>query len=173
MTNLLTILIIVAIIYWIKTIISRKQKELIEKELRHREQFIKETKFLLDSPMTVPEDTPKTVSEPPKNNDFLLQSIEHFKSLGYTLTESTKVHGIDLIGIKENELALIGYESTKKEITVGDLKEFVADCTVYTDTHPMLKNKEIRRYYATNRAVSEEGHAFLRNHPSTLRLVEL
>lgn len=173
MTNLLTILIIVAIIYWIKTIISRKQKELGEKELLHREQFLKETQSLLKTPSTMPEPNVEPLSVPTKNNDFLESVTEHFKSLGYTLTESTKAQGIDLIGIKENELALVGYEGNKREVKLGDLKEFVADCTVYTDTHPMLKNKEIQRYYVTNQAVSEEGHAFVRNHPSTLHLVEL
>lgn len=173
MTNLLTLLLIVAIIYWIKTIISRKQKELGEKELLHREQFLKETQSLLKTPSTMPEPNVKPLSVPTKNNDFSESVTEHFKSLGYTLIETSKAQGIDLIGIKENELALVGYQNNKREIKLGDLKEFVADCTVYTDTHPMLKNKEIRRYYATNRAVSEEGHAFVRNHPSTLNLVEL
>lgn len=171
MTNILAILIIAAIIYWIKTIISRKQKELDEKELLHREQFLKESQSLLNTTVTKTENENKTAPAPSDNN-FIAQISEYFKSKGYVITESSKTEGIDLIGIKENELALIRCESSLKEVKEINFKEFIADCTVYTNTHPMLKHKEIRRYYATNRAVSEEGHAFARNHPSTLQLLE-
>ncbi len=171
MTNILTVLIIVAIIYWIKTIISRKQKELDDKELLHREQFLKESQLLLDTTGTKTDNENKMVPVSSDNN-FITQISEYFKAKGYVITESSKTEGIDLIGIKENELALIRCESSLKEIKEAHLKEFIADCTIYTDKHPMLKHKEIRRYYATNRAVSEEGHAFARNHPSTLQLLE-
>lgn len=171
MTNILTVLIIVAIIYWIKTIISRKQKELDDKELLHREQFLKESQSLLDTTVTKTDNENNTAPVQSDNN-FVSEISEYFKANGYVITESSKTEGIDLIGIKENELALIRCKSSLKEIKEAHLKEFIADCTIYTDKHPMLKNKEIRRYYATDRAVSDEGHAFLRNSPSSLSLVE-
>lgn len=171
MTNILTILLIAAIIYWIKIIISRKKKELSEKELIHRKQFLKETQSLLE---TIPNKAVNGTTTPmTSNHTFMSRLNEYFTSKGFMITESSKTDGIDLIGIKENELALIRCENRLKEIKTENLKEFIADCTVYTDTHPILNDRKIRRYYATDRTITQEGYTFVRNHPSILILVEL
>lgn len=172
MANLFTLLIIIAIVFIIYTIIGRKQKELSEKERIQRERFLKETQSILEMTPIKPDESP-TMPTQIDNNDYVMRISDYFTSKGYTITESAKTMGIDLIGIKENELLLIRCERHLKEVKIGDLKEFIADCTIYADTHPILNTKKIVRYFATQRAITEEAQHFLRNHSSTLQLTEL
>lgn len=172
MGNSLTLVLIIAIGYWILLIIRRKRSELNTKEEQQRELFLSQTKAILKTEATVKDNIsyPQSLQN---SGSFQNQIAESFKTQGYIITESSKTDGIDLIGIKENELALIRCEISLKEVKEINLKEFIADCTLYTDTHPILNGREIRRYYATNRIIEQEGHAFLRNHPSSLRLIEV
>jgi len=173
MANILTLLIIGVIGYWVMMIVSRKKRELAEKELLHKEQFLKETQSLLkmETP-TMVSPAPSQILKPATDNDFCQKVIEYFTAEGYRITESSKVVGIDLIGVKEKELLLIRSENVLKEVRKIDLQLFIAECSVYIDHNPMLKSRSLIRLYATNRPITEEAQTFVRENPASLRLVE-
>jgi hypothetical protein len=153
-------------------LISRKQRELGEKELRQKEQFLKDTRALLKT--EAPSFTAPIPSEQIQllsNDNYRAKVAEYFTAQGYVLSDE-KAEGIDLVGEKEKELLLVRCESDLKEIKKIDLKMFIADCTVYIDTHPLLREKIPVRMYTTNRPITEEAREYVRNHLSSLRLAE-
>lgn len=160
MANILALMVIVAMGYLIMGVISRKKEELADKELRHQEQFLKETQSLLKPQL------------PTFDTNYRTAVIEYLTAQGYKLSEHARTHGIDLIGLKEKELLLVRCENEMKEIKVVDLKLFIADCTVYIDHNPMLGGRSSVRLYATNRPITEEGHAYARENPDSVRLLE-
>lgn len=173
MSNLITLFVIIASAYWIMTIISRKKQELADKELRQKEQFLKDTQSILKtevSSFTVPIQ-PETI-QPASNNNYSEKITQYFTTQGYIITDGIKTDGIDLIGVKEKELLLIRCESTLKEIKKIDLQIFIADCTVYIDNNPMLKGRSSVRVYATNRPITDEAQEYARNNSSSLRFLE-
>ncbi|MFY9143159.1 hypothetical protein [Sulfuricurvum sp.] len=172
MATFITVFVILAASYWIVMIISRKQKEVAEKELYQREQFLKETQSLLKT--ETPSYTVPLASEMAQTApvDYCAQVSKNLSELGYTITKSSKAEGIDLIGLKEKELLLVRCESTLKEIRQSDLKGFIADCSVYIDNNPMLTGRSLVRCYATNRPITEEAQRYLREYPMSLRLFE-
>lgn len=173
MANLLALFVIVAVGYWVMMIISRKKRELANKEFLQKEQFLKETQSLLKA------ETPSVVSplksqtfQPIAHEDFRQKVSTYFMAQGYSLTESPKAKGIDLIGVKEKELLLIRSENILKEVKKLDLQLFISECSVYIDHNPMLKSRSVIRIYATNRPITEEAQTFVRENPASLRLIE-
>jgi hypothetical protein len=174
MSTFITLFVILAASYWIITIISRKQKELTEKELYQREQFLKETKSLLkiETPSFVAPIASETI-QPSSENNYCSKVTKYLTDQGYSITESVKIEGINLIGLKENELLLGWYESNLTAIKKVDLKIFLADCTAYIESNPMLRGRSLVRFYATNRPITEEAQQYVRENPASLRLVEI
>jgi hypothetical protein len=170
MINLITFFILGAIGYAITFIIRRKQKELVDKELRQKEQFLKDTQYLLqvESHSLAKPTVSKTL-----NNSYQADISEYFTAKGYTLTNGVKVEGIDFIGVKEKELLIIRCDENSKEVRRNDLKIFIAECCIYIDNNPMLSGRSIQRIYATKRPVTEEALAFIRDFPSSLHLLEI
>jgi hypothetical protein len=166
MTNMLALLLIVAIGYWVVTIISRKKRELEQKELQQAEQFLKETQALLKAEIPSPSEENKSTTQ------YREKVAEHFQTDGYNITEVSKAEGIDLIGIKEKELILIRCEEALKEIKKVDIKLFIAECSVYVDNNPMFKGRSCSQIFATNRPITEEASLYLRENPSSVRLLE-
>lgn len=173
MATFITVFVILAASYWIVMIISRKQKEVADKELYQREQFLKETQSLLktETPSYTVPLVSETIQTAPVDH-YCAQVSKDFSQQGYTISKSSKAEGIDLIGLKEKELVLVRCESTLKEIRKSDLKGFIADCSVYIDRNPMLTGRSLVRCYATNRPITEEAQQYLREYPSSLRLFE-
>lgn len=169
MGNLIALIIIVAIGYWIMTIISRKQKELATKELLHKEHFLKETQSLLkteDSSFTAPNiDSSGT-------EDYTKQVSAYFTAQGYSLTAVAKAAGITLLGLKEKELLVVRCETELKAIKKIDLQLFIAACTLYIDQNPIFKGRSLRRCFSTNRPITEEAQIFVRENPASLFLIE-
>lgn len=173
MANILTLLIIGAIGYWVMIIIERKKRELEEKELLQKEQFIKETQSLLkmEVPLVVsPAQEP--VVQPTINTTFRQKVIDSFSEQGYSMSESPKAEGIDLLGVKEKELLLIRCDNALKEVKKIDLQLFIAECSLYIDHNPMLKSRTLIRLYATDRPITDEAQHFVRENPASLRLIE-
>lgn len=173
MANLITLLVIIAAGYWIIMIVSRKKQELADKELRQKEQFLKESQLILktEAPSFGAPLQSETI-QPVSNNNYSTEVTNHYSAQGYTVTDGVKADGIDLIGLKENELLLIRCESTLKDIKKIDLQIFIADCTVYIDNNPMLKGRLCTRVYATNRPITEDAQEYVRNNSSSLRFLE-
>lgn len=173
MATFITLFVILTASYWIVIIISRKQKELTDKELYQREQFLKETQSILKTEtssytLPLPSETIPTATV-----DYYRTKVsEYLTQQGFSMTKSSKVEGIDMIGLKEKELLLVRCENTLKEIRKSDLKNFIADCSVYIDSNPMLGGRSLVRYYATNRPITEEAQRYIREYPSSLRLFE-
>ena len=174
MANLLTLLFISAIGYWVIIIIARKKRELANKELLQKEQFLKETQSLLkmETPIAVDVATQPATQYPTSNTDFIQKVSDYFSAQGYSITQLPKAEGIDLIGVKEKELLLIRSDNVIKEVTKIDLQLFIAQCSVYIDNNPMLKSRSLLRLYASNRPITEEAQRFVRENPASLRLVE-
>lgn len=173
MANLLAFLVIIIISYWIMMIISRKKRELADKELLQKEQFLKETQSFLKTEVTSVTSFPKPkMEQSTSHQDFQHQVSEYFSTQGYSISKVSKAEGIDLIGVKEKELLLIRSENVLKEIKKLDLQLFIAACSVYVDHNPMLKNRSLIRVYATNRPIMEEALKFMRENPASLRLME-
>ncbi|HEX5329881.1 hypothetical protein [Sulfuricurvum sp.] len=166
MTNMLALVLIVAIGYWVIIIISRKKRELEQKELQQAEQFLKETQALLK------EETSPLSEENTSTHPYREKVAEHFQTEGYNITEISKAEGIDLIGIKDKALVLIRCEEKLKEIKKVDIKLFIAECSVYVDNNPMFKGRSCTRVFATNRPITEEVSLYLRDNPSSIRLLE-
>lgn len=165
MTNMLALALIVAIGYWVITIISRKKRELEQKELQQAEQFLKETQALLQS------ETPPLSDENTSIPPYREKVAEYFQADGYNITNISKAEGIDLIGIKDKALVLIRCEEKLKEIKKADIKLFIAECSVYIDNNPMFKGRSCTRIFATNRPITEEVSLYLRENPSSVRLL--
>ncbi len=174
MANILTLVIIFAIGYWVMMIISRKKRELASKELLHKEQFLKETQSLLkmETPVTVDTPVQSPTLHQTSNSDFVQKVSDYFSAQGYSITQSPKAEGIDLIGVKEKELLLIRSDNSIKEVKKIDLQLFITECSVYVDNNPMLKSRSLIRLYATNRPITEEAQRFVRENPASLRLME-
>lgn len=173
MANLLAFLVIVVISYWVMMIISRKKRELADKELLQKEQFLKETQSLLKTKAASVMPSPKPqIEQSTAYEDFRHKVSEYFSTEGYSITEVSKAEGIDFIGVKEKELLLIRSENILKEVKKLDLQLFIAECSVYVDNNPMLKNRSLIRLYATNRPITEEAQKFVRENPASLRLME-
>jgi len=174
MANILTLIILAAIGYWAMMIISRKKRELADKELLHKEQFLKETQSLLkmESPISVDTAPQATTQRPISNTDFIQKVSDYFSDQGYSITQSPKAEGIDLIGLKEKELLLIRSDNVIKEVKKIDLQLFISECSVYIDNNPMLESRSLMRLYATNRPITEEAQRFVRENPASLRLIE-
>lgn len=173
MVTFISLLIIVAIAYWIRMIISRKQKELADKEHRQREQFLNESQSLLKS--ETPSVSIPVISEkvpPPLDESYRIDVTRYWNTQGYTLTESVKVEGIDLIGFKDKELLLIRCETALREVKKIDLQVFIADCSTYIDKNPMLQGRSCMRFYATNRPLTEEAAMYVRENPASVHLME-
>ena len=119
MANILTLIILSAIGYWMVIIISRKKRELADKELLQREQFLKETQSLLkmETPIAVDVATQPATQYPTSNTDFIQKVSDYFSAQGYSITQLPKAEGIDLIGVKEKELLLIRSDNVIKEVT--------------------------------------------------------
>jgi hypothetical protein len=164
MINMLGLILLVVIGYWVVTIISRKKRELEQKELQQAEQFLKETQALLK------EETAPLSEENTSTHSYREKVAEHFQAEGYNITEVSKAEGIDLIGIKEKELILIRCEEKFKEIKKMDIKLFIAECSVYVDNNPMFKGRSCTRIFATHRPITEEVALYLRENPSSLQL---
>jgi hypothetical protein len=173
MANLITILVVIAAGYWIMMIVSRKKQELADKELRQKEQFLKESQSILktEAPSFSTPIQTETI-QPTSDNNYSEKVSQYFSTQGYIITDGIKTDGIALIGVKERELLLIQCESTLKEIKKIDLKIFIADCTVYIDNNPMLTGRSIVRVYATNRPITDEAQEYVRNNSSSLRFLE-
>ncbi|MDD5118435.1 MAG: hypothetical protein PHP90_07590 [Sulfuricurvum sp.] len=174
MANLLTLLVIVAVGYWILLIVSRKQRELTDKEIRQKEQFLKDTQLILktESPSFINSSAPIQTDIPSSDSQFIATVEQSFKKQGYTITNGVKADGIDFIGLKDKELLLIRCEDRLKEIKISDLKTFIADCAVYIDKNPILEGRPSIRTYATNRPITEEAQEYIRNNPTSLRIFE-
>ncbi|MDD2266479.1 hypothetical protein [Sulfuricurvum sp.] len=172
MANLLTLLVIVAAGYWVMLIISRKKRELSEKELYQKEQFLKDTQSILktESPSYNKPSAPIQPNTSSPDSLYCTTVEQSFQKQGFTITDSVKADGIDFIGLKDKELLLIRCENRLKEITISDLKTFIADCAVYIDKNPIFEGRSSMRIYATNCPITEEAQEFIRNNPSTLRL---
>jgi hypothetical protein len=173
MSTLITLLVIIASGYWIMTIISRKKQELADKELRQKEQFLKDTQSILktESPSFSTPIQSETI-QPATDDNYSEKVSQYFSTQGYIITDGIKADGIDLIGVKEKELLLIRCESAIKEIKKIDLQIFIAECTVYVDNNPMLKERSSERVYATTRPITEEAQEYVRNNSSSLRFLE-
>ena len=174
MANLITLLVIIAAVYWIIMIISRKKQELADKELRQKEQFLKESQSILknEAPSFSASIQSETI-QPVQNNNYLTEITNYFTAQGYTITDGMKTDGIDLIGVKEKELLLIRCENTLKEIKKVDLQIFIAECTVYIDNNPMLAGRTMARVYATNRPITDEAQEYARNNALSLRFLDV
>jgi hypothetical protein len=174
MSTLITLIVIIAVAYWIILIVSRKQQELADKELRQKEQFLKDTQLILkaETPSFTKPSDPIQTNTPSLNNQYCSMIEQSFKTQGYIVTDGIKADGIDLIGLKENELLLIRCEDRLKEIKISDLKIFIADCAVYIDKNPILDGRPSIRMYATNRPITEEAQEYIRNNSTSLRIYE-
>lgn len=169
MGNLIGLIIIVAIGYWIITIVSRKKKELETKELLHKEYFLKETQSLLKteaSSYTTPSIDNSTIE------DYSKKISAYFTTQGYSITAVAKAEGITLLGLKEKELLVVHCETELKAIQKIDLQLFIAACTLYIDQNPIFKGRSLRRCFSTNRPISEEAQIFVRENPASLFLIE-
>lgn len=173
MANLITILVVIAAGYWIMLIVSRKKQELSDKELRQKEQFLKESQSILktEAPSFSTPIQSETI-QPASDNNYPVEIANYFTAQGYTITDGIKTGGIDLIGVKEKELLLIRCENTLKEIKKVDLQIFIAECTVYIDNNPMLTGRTTVRVYATNRPITHEAQEYARNNASSLRFLD-
>lgn len=173
MANLITILVVIAAGYWIMMIVSRKKQELADKELQQKEQFLKESQSILktEAPSFSTPIQTETI-QPATDNNYSEKVSKYFSTQGYIITDGIKIDGIDLIGVKEKELLLLRCENTLKEIKKIDLQIFIADCTVYVDNNPMLRERSSERVYATNRPITEEAQEYARNNSSSLRFLE-
>lgn len=173
MANLLSLLIIIVISYWVMMIISRKKRELADKELLQKERFLKETQSLLKTEVTSVTSFLKPQMEQSTPHENIMYKVsEYFITQGYSITEVSKAEGIDLIGVKEKELLLIHIENSLQEIKKLDLQLFIAKCSIYIDHNPMLKNRSLIRVYATNKPIMDEAQKFVRDNPASLRLME-
>lgn len=168
MVTFISLLIIIAIAYWIRMIISRKQRELAYKEHRQREQFLNESQSLLKS------ETPAISAKTPSssNESYRVDVSRYWNIQGYTITESVKAEGIDLIGFKDKELLLVRCETALREVKKIDLQLFIADCTTYIDKNPMLRGRSCVRFYATNRPLTEEAAMYARENPASVHLMD-
>lgn len=172
MINFLTLFFLVAIVFLIIKIISRKQHEVAEKELQQKELLIQEMQTILNTQTSSEKQKSGVVDNDITDNNYLHQIAEHFKSNGYSISELSKTEGIDLIGIKEKELLLIYCERTLKEVKKSDLLLFIASCTLYVDHNPMFKNRSITRIYSTSRPITDEARQFVRENALSLHLNE-
>ena len=174
MANILTLIILAAIGYWVMMIVSRKKRELEDKELLHREQFLKETQSLLkmEPPVSVDVAEQSPTLHPTPTADFVQKVSDYFSAQGYSITPSPRAEGIDLIGVKEKELLLIRSDNATKEVKKIDLQLFISACSVYIDNNPMLENRSLIRVYASNRPITVEAQRFVRENPASLRLIE-
>jgi len=173
MSTLITLFIFLVIGYVIVSIVSRKQRELAEKESRQRDQFIQESQLILKEQLpSSPHKNPSTTRPPSVTQEHIKQVINYFLEHGYKVGDIEHFEGIDMIGIKEKELLLVRCESSLKEIRQQDLKEFIADCTVYLDKNPMFHNRTVHRVYATTSPMSVEALDYARLHTSSIRILE-
>ena len=169
MINTLTLVFLIAIIFLIIKIISRKRREINEKEMQQKELLIQEMQSILktQTPTKTMENTPENIEK------YYLDNVAaEFRSNGYSISELTKAEGIDLIGIKEKELILIRCETNLKEIKKIDLLLFIASCSLYLDHNPMFKSRSITRIYTTSRPITDEAREFTRENSLSLRLNE-
>jgi len=172
MVTFISLLIIVAIAYWIRMIIARKQRELADKEHRQREQFLNESQSLLKSETPTIPNPAISGKTPSSNESYRADVTRHWNTQGYTITESLKAEGIDLIGFKEKELLLVRCETALREVKKIDLQAFIADCTTYIDKNPMLRGRSCERFYATNRPLTEEAMIYVRENPASVHLMD-
>lgn len=174
MANILTLIILAAIGYWVMMIVSRKKRELADKELLHREQFLKETQSLLKMETAVSVDVAEQspTLHPTPTTDFVQKVSDYFSAQGYSITQLPRAEGIDIIGVKEKELLLIRSDNVIKEVKKIDLQLFISECSVYIDNNPMLKSRALIRVYASNRPITIEAQRFVRENPASLRLIE-
>lgn len=174
MANILTLIILAAIGYWAMMIVSRKKRELADKEMLQKEQFLKETQSLLkmETPVSVVAPAQSPTLHPTSSTDFVQKVSDYFSAQGYSITKSPRAEGIDLIGVKERELLLIRSDNDIKEVKKIDLQLFIAECSVYIDNNPMLESRLLIRLYASNRPITEEAQKFVRENPASLRLIE-
>lgn len=174
MTNILTLIILAVIAYWAMMIISRKKRELADKELLHREQFLQETQSLLkmETPITVDIPEQSRILQPSSSTDFIQKVSDYFTVQGYSMTQSSKAEGIDLIGVKEKELLLVRSDNAIKEVKKIDLQLFISECSVYIDHNPILTSRSVLRVYASQCPITEEAQRFVRENPASLRLIE-
>lgn len=173
MVTFISLLIIVAIAYWIRMIISRKQRELADKEHRQREQFLNESQSLLKSETpTLPNPAISGKTPFSSNESYRADISRYWNTQGYTITESLKAEGIDLIGFKDKELLLVRCETALREVKKIDLQMFIADCTTYIDKNPMLHGRSCIRLFATNRPFTEEAAIYTRENPASVHLMD-
>lgn len=172
MSNIIALALLMIVGYLILNVISRKKSELALKEEQQREVFLKETQALLKT--EVPSFTAQTPLQTASHvsENYCTKVNEYFIAQGYTLTQTPKAEGIDLIGVEGKELILLRCESELKEVKKIDLKLFIADCSVYIDANPMMKGRNIIRTYVTNRPITDEGRLYIRENSLSLRVIE-
>lgn len=168
MTNLFALIIVITVTYLIMRIISRKKRELADKELQQREQFLKESKALLKRDGISENSTviPQTFDQ-----NYKLFVKEYFTAQGYITSELAEHEGIDLMGIKEKELIVV---RCGKETDERGIKEFIADCTLFIEKNPMLSNRSIKRIYTAPRPLTDPKILnFFHSNPQSIHLLVL
>lgn len=174
MTTIITLLIVSAIAFWIARIIKRKQSEFETKEQMQKEMFLKETSALLqidssasghstsNPQMTkVPVQSPSTPKLQNSSDDLIEFAMRTLKEEGYSMSSLEGVNGIDLIGIREKEVVYVRCAKSNLDITVSDLKSFLADCIIHAEKQPIFGERKARRIYMSTRPLDEDASIFI------------
>lgn len=166
MANLFALMIVITVAYLIMRIISRKKRELADKEQQQREQFLQESKALLKRESISDTLIPKTF-----NQNYKAFVNGYFTAQGYIVSEYAENEGIDLMGIKEKELIMV---RCGKETDERGIKEFIADCTLYFEKNPMLFNRSVKRIYTTAQPITDPKILnFFHSNPQSIQLLVL
>lgn len=174
MTTLITLLVIGGIGYWILKIVKRSQSEFETKEQMQKEMFLNETKALLEidssasghstTGTTVLKTAKHTQSVPKFQNsaeDLIEFAMKTLKEEGYSMSSLERVSGIDLIGIKDGEIVYVRCAKSNRDISVTDLKNFMADCVIYSESQPLFSDRKARRIYMSTRPLDEDASIFI------------
>jgi hypothetical protein len=177
MANFITLLVIIAAGYWIIMIVSRKRQELADKELKQKEIFLKETQNLLhidNSDMKPPASTPVSpqtsisTQYSPITSDLMAYATDMLKNEGYSMSTLEGFNGINMIGIREKEVVYVYCAQSTRDVSIEDLKNFIADCVLHSEHQPLFGNRKARRIYMSNRPLNEEASIFIRENSASI-----
>lgn len=184
-----SIIVIIWIIYlWTKLLNSYekidKKSQNNEKLINYYENIEKENnqklqndEKLLDCYEKVYKTNYKTKKE--LGNQYELQIGRYFQSLNFKIyyngiNNGKKDGGIDIIGWNYEKVLLIQCKNHRSQIKQDLLRKFIGDCKIYEEKNKYkIKNREIKRIFASNSTADYGANKFLNENRNILEFLRI
>lgn len=112
-------------------------------------------------------------------NQYELQIGRYFQSLNFKIyyngiNNGKKDGGIDIIGWNSEKVLLIQCKNHRSQIKQDLLRKFIGDCKIYEEKNKYkIKNREIKRIFASNSTADYGANKFLNENRNILEFLRI